>query len=152
MAEVIAVGASVIAIIQITDRIIGLCKFYGETLNDVPRDLRIISVEITALKGVVQILQHPGDLDGSNEKPNTEFEGLAGLLQRCHQTVAQLERVFPSEHAKAVAGPANSKKRKLNAVKETLAWSFKAGKAQKLLDEMMRYKSSISLGLTAHSA
>ena len=65
--------------------------------------------------------------------------------------MVELEKLFPMEHVEAVTGPANSKKRKLNAVKETLAWPFKASKAKRLLDEMMRFKASISLSLTTDS-
>lgn len=56
MAEVIAVGASVIAVIQISERIIGLCKFYIETARDAPSDFRAILIELSMLKTIFENL------------------------------------------------------------------------------------------------
>lgn len=143
MAEVIAVGASVIAIIQITDRIIGLCKFYTESMHDVPTDLRIISNEVTALKGTLEIIEAG--------PPRENADSLDGVISSCNRALVELQKLFPTEHIEAIAGSERSKRRKLNAVKETLAWPFKAGKAQKLLDEIMQYKISMNLALTSFS-
>jgi hypothetical protein len=57
MAEAVALGASIIAIYQIADRIIGLCKFYIETIHDAPSDIRKILVEMSALKAIFQDLE-----------------------------------------------------------------------------------------------
>ena len=56
MAEVVAAMSSVIAITQITDRIVGLCKFYIETVKDIASDLRLILVEFSALKTILESL------------------------------------------------------------------------------------------------
>ena len=59
MAEAIAVVASSIAIIQITDRIISVCKTYIENIQDAPSDLRAILLEISTLKVIFQKCQIP---------------------------------------------------------------------------------------------
>jgi hypothetical protein len=57
MAEAVGLGASIIAIYQIADRLIGLCKFYIETVHDAPSDLRKILIEMSALKTIFQDLE-----------------------------------------------------------------------------------------------
>ena len=56
MAEVVAVAASVIAIIQMTDRVIDLCKSYIESVHDAPSNLRRLLIETSALKTVLDNL------------------------------------------------------------------------------------------------
>ena len=45
-----------IAIVQITDRIIGLCKFYIETVNNASSDFRLILLETSVLKTIFESL------------------------------------------------------------------------------------------------
>jgi hypothetical protein len=50
MAEVIGLAASIIAVVQLADRITSVCKSLIETVKDYPRDLRLIFVEIGPLR------------------------------------------------------------------------------------------------------
>ena len=150
MAEALAVGASVIAIIQIADRIIGLCKFYIETARDAPSDLRVILVETSALKTILENLNFLTSCDGPDSSAARRTSGADGPIEGCFRTVAELEQLFPSDSI-GTRGRQSSKKRKLNAVLTALAWPLKENKARKLLDEMMRYKTTISLALTTTS-
>lgn len=150
MAEAIAVGASVIAIIQIADRIIGLCKFYIETARDAPSDLRVILVETSALKTILENLNFLTACDGPDSTAARSISGADGPIEGCFRTVAELERLFPSDSVRTRAQE-SSKKGTLKSVLIALAWPLKESKARKLLDEMMRYKTTISLALTATS-
>ena len=101
MAQVLALGASVIAVIQMCDSIINITKQYIEAVKDAPRDLHVIRIEVSTLKAVFESLQVLRDLDCT--PPN-------------------------------------------------LAWPFKAAKAKKFLDDIMRYKTTISLCLSTETA
>jgi len=57
MAEGIAFAASVIAVVQIADRIASVCKSLIETVQDYPRDLRLIFIEIGSLKVIFESLR-----------------------------------------------------------------------------------------------
>lgn len=62
MAEGLAIAASVIAVIQLTDRIANAVNFYVETLrDDLPSDLRVIVSETAALKTVFEKLHSEVD-------------------------------------------------------------------------------------------
>ena len=147
MAEAIAVGASVIAIIQIADRIIGLCKFYLGTARDAPSDLRVIFVETSALKTILENLNFLTACDGPDSKAARRMSGADGPIEGCLRTVTELENLFPSDSVRTKG----SKKSKFDSVLIALAWPLKESKARKLLDEMMRYKTTISLALTTNS-
>ena len=150
MAETIAVGASVVAIIQIADRISGLCKFYIETVRDAPSDLRVILVETSALKTILENLNFLTACDGPDSTAARRTSGADGPIEGCFRTVTELEKLFPSDSVRT-RGRKSPKKRKLDSVLRALAWPLKESKARKLLDEMMRYKTTISLALTTTS-
>ena len=50
MAETFAIAAGVIAVIQITDRVLDICRFYIESVQDCPLELRVILSETFMLK------------------------------------------------------------------------------------------------------
>jgi hypothetical protein len=52
--ETVAVVASIVAIIQISDQVINACKFYIQATSDTPSDLRAILVEVSTLKFVLE--------------------------------------------------------------------------------------------------
>ena len=151
MAEVIAIGASAIAIIQITDRIVSLCKFYIETVKGAPSDLRAILVETSALKTIFENLQFLAACDDGVSNIASALSGVDGPIEGCLRSVTQLEKLFPSDWSK-ITGQGRSKKQKVKATLTALAWPLKESKARKLLDEVMRYKTCINLAITAENA
>jgi len=81
--KVIAVRASVIAIIQIADRIVRLCKFYIEAVRDAPSNLRVILLETSTLKTIFENLQF---LMACSSKASATVRSLAGqdgLIKGC---------------------------------------------------------------------
>jgi hypothetical protein len=97
MAEVIALGSSVIAFIQLADRVIGLSKYYIEAIHDCPRDIRAILVEISSLKAVLENLDFLLKND-SGPEPHLmgQLAGEHGPIEGCRKSVAELERLLPS--------------------------------------------------------
>ena len=150
MAEAIAIGASVIAIIQITDRIVGLCKFYIENVKDAPSDLRAILLETSTLKTIFENLKFLSACDGSYSTMASSLSGADGPIEGCLQSVTELEELFPSDSVH-LKGQSRSKKRKLKSTLASLAWPLKETKARKLLDKIACYKSTINLALITES-
>jgi len=150
MAEVIAVGASVIAIIQITDRIIGMCKFYVETARDASPDLRVILLETSTLKTIFENLNFLTACNSGVSTTVSTLSGGDGPIEGCRRSIIELEKLFPPDCIQTT-GQNRSKKRKVKATLATLAWPLKENKARKLLDEIMRYKTTITLAITTES-
>lgn len=147
MAEVIALGASIIAFLQLTDRVIGLTKYYIEALNDCPGDIRTILVEISSLKAILESLDF---LLRNNSGPEPhlmqQLAGDHGPIEECRKSVAELERLLPT-HIRSVHG----KRQKVLAAAEHIAWPLRENSVKKLVDNISRYKASIAFALTYDS-
>jgi hypothetical protein len=147
MAEAVALGASIIAIFQIADRIIGLCKLYIETVRDAPSDLRTVLIETSTMKTILENVQF---LMSCNNRPSAMLDVLSGAdgpIEGCRSAIAKMEELFPSGYAQGPRGN-RSKRQKVKASLATLAWPLKESRAKKLVEEVIRYKSTINLALT----
>ena len=150
MAEAVAAASSVIAIIQITDRIVGLCKFYIETVKDVASDLRLILLEASTLKTIFESLNFLIEHNSGVSSAVSTLSGKEGAIEGCRLSITKLEKLFPSD-CKQSAGRNTSKKQRVKATWAALAWPLKVDKARRLLDEIMRYKTTITLAITTDS-
>jgi len=149
MAEVIALASSVIAIIQIADKLTDVCKYYIETVHRAPSDLRLILIETSTIKVILQNLQFLSSCELSS-LALVGLSGEQGPIEGCRKTIVDLEQLFPSEYA-VTQGKPHPKRRMVKATLAALAWPLKENKARRLLSEMMEYKTSIVLALTTES-
>ena len=150
MAEALAVAASVFAVIQIADRIIGACKSYIEGVQDAPSDLRAIFLEISMLKTIFENLKFL--LKNNDEMPLLKRLTLqANPLEGCHRAIMDLEKLLPSDRVQA-SGVDVSRRQRVKASLVMLPWPFMEGKSKKLLDQLSRYKSTIALAITTDQA
>ena len=150
MAEAIALGASVITVIQIADRIIGICKSYIETGRDAPSDLRVILLETSTLKTILENLEFLTRSDGLASSFLRSISSPDGMIEECLRSMKEMEGLFPAE-SRPAKSQAASKKRKIQVKLSSLAWPLKEKKARKLLDQIVHYKSTISLAMTSES-
>jgi hypothetical protein len=130
-------------------RIIDFCKAYITGVIDAPADLRSILIEVGSVKcvlGVIELLESPGEESASHVMEI--LEKLQKPLAGCKEVMKKLERLFPPQSENPVKG----KRKRLALSLTTLAWPFKRDKALKLLEEIGRHKSTISLGLTVEAA
>ena len=64
--------------------------------------------------------------------------------------IVEIETLFPSDYVK-IAGQNQNKKQKMKKAFAALAWPLKEKKAERLLEEIMSYKMTISLAITTDS-
>jgi Fungal N-terminal domain of STAND proteins len=144
--EVLSLTASVVGIIQIADRIAGVCISYIDSVKDYPKDLRRIYVEVTSLKVVFQSLRF---LDEDDAEDSTALQTLRdhdGPVIECKKAMADLSELLP--RAEPQISRKGAKRQKINKALATLAWPLKADRARKLLDDIIQYKLTISVALT----
>ncbi|OIW22523.1 hypothetical protein CONLIGDRAFT_606829 [Coniochaeta ligniaria NRRL 30616] len=143
----LSIAASILAVVQIADRVISLCRFYLELSRDAPSDLRVILIETSALKTILDNIQF---LASNGHGPTTlsTLTGKDGPIEGCHKALDQLSGLFSSEYAHD-ASSNRSKRRKVKATLTTLAWPFKGSRARKLLAEVVQHKTTLNLALTA---
>ena len=125
---------SVIAVVQIADRVADLCKAYITGVKDAPTELRAILIEVESLKCVLEVIKL---LDTSDETEPTAgtveiLDKLKGLLEGCKESLRSLEDLFLAQSENLVKG----KRKRLALSLTTLAWPFKKDKALKLLEEI----------------
>jgi hypothetical protein len=89
----LSAAASVIAVVQIADRIIDLCRAYITGVKDAPAELRAILIAVGSVKCVLEVIEL---LDTSGEAEVT-FQGvkilekLQGPLAGCKEALNALE-------------------------------------------------------------
>ena len=149
MAEIIVAGPALIAVIQISDRIVGLCKHYIETVQDYPSDLRTILVEISFLKTTLESLNILAPCSGNTSDQSQGSYKLKDPIEECLRLVQELEKLFPSDMQQSSNN--TSKRQKVKATFAQLAWPFKESKARKLLDLITPLKETFILELTSQS-
>ncbi|KAF2111651.1 hypothetical protein BDV96DRAFT_581488 [Lophiotrema nucula] len=147
----LAIAASVVAVIQIADRVVGVCKYYLGHVKDAPADLRAVLVEISSVKSLFENLQFLSKCKQGYSKAVSSLDGPDGPVERCRVAVKALEDLFPSD----LIQQTNSnrwRRKKVKATLAALAWPLREKKAKTLLAEIGRYKSAISLALVTDSA
>ena len=146
MAEVVALAASIIAIIQAAERIEQVCRFFIESVNGYPSDLRIILIEASSLKTTFQNLEFIENHDAEASTFLEKLKAPGGPIAGCLESISELEKLVPSATIPDPFNPA--KRRKTAASLTSLAWPLKRDKAKKLLNDIAQYKSTISTSLS----
>jgi hypothetical protein len=148
-AELLAFAASIAAFIQLADRVITLSKFYLEALEDCPRDIRVLFIEVSSLKGILESLDFLVQ-NSNGDHSNTflqQLTGHDGPIEGCRKSLDDLQRLLPED----IRGAGN-KRYKISEIARYLAWPLKESRARKLLQEILQYKTSITTALTSESA
>src|SRR5690242_20011340 len=112
-AETVAVVASIIAIIQISDRVISCCKFYIESTTDTPAALRVILVEISTLKSVLESLQFLQSCTHAAPALWKQLSGQDGPIEECKRSITALEKLFPAGNIPVVGRQPVPKRRRM---------------------------------------
>lgn len=141
----LSIVASIIAVVQMADRVISLCRFYLELSRDAPSDLRVIMIETSALRTILDNIEFLVSKGHAPANLHT-LDGDGGPIEGCHKALDQLSGLFSSEYAH---DSNRSKRRKVKATLATLAWPFKESTARKLLAEVVQHKTTLNLALTA---
>lgn len=146
MAEI----GTVIAVIQLADRVIELSKYWIEGVRDAESDLRSLLIETSMLRSVLENIRF---LSGCSDGLSTTLAGLSvsgDPLGHCQRVLDDLVNLIPIKLLENGHQPASGKdKMKLMMVK--LGWPSKRSKAQKLLNELRQYNAAISLSLVTES-
>ncbi|KAH6880034.1 hypothetical protein B0T10DRAFT_519626 [Thelonectria olida] len=146
MAEV----GTLIAIVQLADRVIGLCVYWIEGVRDAPADLRSILLETSMLQTIFKHIEFLISCDNTVSAAFSNLSKPDGPLEHCHRILTSLIDLFP-DGGMPTRHASSSAREKVTAMAARLAWPFKEPKARKLLEELGRYKTAITLAITAES-
>lgn len=144
MAEALALCASIVAVIQIADRVAELCKAYIGGVTNYPKDLRVILIETSSLKILLENLTFLGENDGNASSILASLDGNNGPIEGCRKTTSELEKLFPPEQLQSDKEGGRRKKVRLSLA--ALAWPFRAEKARALLGQLAQHIDVHQLG------
>ncbi|KAI8629156.1 hypothetical protein F5Y19DRAFT_91780 [Xylariaceae sp. FL1651] len=138
MAEPLSLGASIVAFIELAERVIRTCKYCIETIQNAPQDMQMIFGEVTSLRAIFV------SLGAANLHPNTvrsipTLLGTGGPIESCRLCLSALEQLLPTYDLNISKG---------RRVLTELAWPLKESKARKLLAEISQHKSTLLLAIT----
>ncbi|KAK5652809.1 hypothetical protein OQA88_9475 [Cercophora sp. LCS_1] len=153
--EALGVAASIIAVVQISKQIINTCTKYIEGINDAPKDLRYILIEVSTLKGLFEPLKILIGVDAETAVLQAQLtapvEGCLKALSELDALIGTFDMFESSEHESDDRGPRpGRKRRRLVNLKMQLAWPLKQDRAKRLLELLGVYKSTINLLLSSH--
>lgn len=152
MAEAVAFGASVVAFIQLADRVISLARRYIEALQDAPAAIRAIFVQMSALRAVfdsLQLLDRSQDLASLNIIRHLAASG--GVIDLCLDAVTDLANLLPEMEDANISTGMKRKRAQAADLMTRLAWPFKEERARKKLEEIARYSQSITLAVSTET-
>ncbi|KAH7207772.1 uncharacterized protein BKA55DRAFT_586490 [Fusarium redolens] len=139
MAEALGVVASAITVIQISQQVIKLCKFYTELLSsEAPSSLRAVLIEVSTVKSVLEGLEFLLICDTFTPSLQNRLPGSDGPVEGCRAAMIAREKLFPKDSVQS--GQSTSKRQRVQA---TLAWPLKQGRVQELLQQISRHKAGI---------
>lgn len=142
MADPLSIGASVVAFIGLADQIIRACQYCIETIEDAPKDIRMILGEVSSLQA---ILDSTKGSDPHSSSVSTLVRGLfgeRGPIEACYRCLSELEALLP---AKAYQRQGGNRHRITIA---DLSWTLKKSKARKLLAEISHHKATLLLAIS----
>lgn len=146
MAEVLGLAAGIIATIQLADRIASVCKLFTESLEDCPKDLRMIFIETSSTKALFDSLHFLRRSDPQAASFLTRLDGADGPVAGCYATITELEKLLLSDYL--LLSQMTDTTRRSVRIAAVLAWPFKQKRARELLSHLVQYKTAINIILS----
>ena len=144
MAEPLALGASIIAVLQLTGSVITLCSNYRAAAKGATWDLPQVKAELGSLRDMLNDLkprtQQVEIIPTASTASNVAL--LHAPLENCQEMIKWLEAKLKS--AKWINGLG----RKGKAAVQALSWPVKEAETKRVLDSIGRFKATLTLALS----
>ncbi|KAM7215691.1 hypothetical protein V8F06_008982 [Rhypophila decipiens] len=135
----LSLTAGVIAVVGLADQVIKLCHGYIQSVENFPRDIRMILIVISALKDIFQNLLFLNEHDAHCSAMLTSLLGQDGPISACRASMASLELCLCPEMVDSA-----NKRRRLKLSLESLAWHFKETRVRQAMDEIRLYRAKLT--------
>ena len=153
MAEGLALAASVIAVVQITNSLISVCYDYSAAMKGASWQLPRIKSELESLRNVLQQLEPlakqaelaPAAAD-LKLPAFVQLCGSEGLLQLCYAEVKELEVKLKTPSWSDGFGP------RRKALVQVLQWPLREADTERALKQIGRFRDMLNFALTADQA
>ncbi|KAM9873934.1 vegetative incompatibility protein HET-E-1 [Verticillium dahliae] len=136
MAEALGIAASVIAVVNISAKVLNLCFQYGQSVKNAPDDIAKLSNEVANFQTTTQKLR--GLLEGTRGKALEASQDVCSAIDDASSTLAALAQKLE---------PSTSRKVMSRVGVRALKWPFKKKDVEETLQRLARCRGSISLAL-----
>ncbi|KAK7179685.1 ankyrin repeat protein [Paraphaeosphaeria sporulosa] len=89
--ETLGVVGSIIAIVQISKTINSLCRFYIDSVDGAPQELRVILIEVSTLKAIAMSLQYLTHPNVASLDLMDQLARVTGPIEGCKEALKELE-------------------------------------------------------------
>ncbi|RDW74835.1 hypothetical protein BP6252_05977 [Coleophoma cylindrospora] len=152
MAEVVPLAAGILAALDFAATVVSQSQAFMETAKVAPRDLRTILFEVSSLQSALETLRFLSSIDCEFAEAVSNQQSVKMAVNGCQQTLTNLVGQLGSLSISDSAPTGPSKRQKIQPV---VSWTWEEGTAEKLLTDVVQYKTTIMLGLltqTVHEA
>ncbi|KAH0533919.1 hypothetical protein FGG08_007466, partial [Glutinoglossum americanum] len=129
-------AASVIAVIDISAKILSLCFQYSVAVKDAKKDIERIQRKVTDIKAVLEKIKQL--LDGRDRARLSTTHELSDSLKECFRELEEL---------KVELEPGKARKAMSRFGVRTLKWPFTSKQVEKIASSIERYEQSFALAL-----
>ena len=137
--EGLAGAASIIAVIQVADRILTLCGNYALAVKDAKKDIERLMTEVASLDNVLKRVDGMAKSDAMNLYiSHSVVKELGGTIRGCRSTLCELE---------AQLDPGKRHKLMSHFGIRALKWPFKSKDVINIIETLNRHKCTIILAL-----
>jgi len=127
---------TLIAIIQVSFKIVSVCYEYRSNFKDAPRDISRIADEVANVGDVTRRLLKIAEGDSDSSLPSLKsMSKSGGILQQCLAELLDLKTTL--------------KLGKMASLKTALVWPLKQKEVEKWLQAIGRIKSTLQLAISA---
>ena len=147
--EALGVAASIIAVLQAANTVIDICCDYGAAIRGASWELPRVTKELQNFRDVLELLKALANrAENADPSADARLPALiricksdAGPLAMCNNELESLKtRLKPPKWT----GPVKSKR---TAVMLALTWPLKEDETKKMLQNMERYRTALSMAL-----
>jgi len=140
MAEAVALAASIVALIDVSAKLISHTRELIEAIKAAPHELYLIHIETLTLSGILHSLQSLHDGDNIPQRSLDKLLGWNGLLSVCRRTLDALGRILDPVGDKARCAFLRDTRRHISS-------ALKASHAKKLVQDVRRFTDLIKVAL-----
>jgi hypothetical protein len=140
MAETLGVASSVIAVVDLSAKVLSLCLQYSRKVKNAKDDIDRLRKEVAAFQDTTKKLRTL--LEGSHGKELNASHQLVSAIEDGHSTLGELEQLL-EQHLQPSAGRKVMSRFGMRALK----WPFESKDAEGTIQHLERCRGNISLAL-----
>lgn len=147
MAEVIALAASIVGLIEVSTKVISHSGRLIREIKTAPKELHLIHIETLTLKGILNSLQSLHDANRIPQNSLEKLQGWNGLVDICRRTLADLDKILSSGSQVPGDQAGGRDNHWMQPRLDRILTALKASRAKKLIGDVRRFTDLIKIAL-----